>query len=317
MYILKYLWQNTDEHHTISVADIIEYLRINEIDANRHTVMKDTQQLQNCGIDIICQRSRMNRYFIGERLIELPELKLLIDAIEAARFIPQEKSEALIEKLLALTSKYEAAHLNRNICTDKRVKADNTKIYYTIDLINQAISENKMVEFQYFTYLPSKEKSLKFNGYFYKLHPHRITWSNDSYYLIGYNEKHKEEVVYRIDRIISLRITDVEALPMEEGFDIETFLKSTFLMFDGELTRVTLHCENSMMNCVIDKFGEDVETHYDPEQDTEHFTAVVDAATGPTFYSWVFNYQGKIKITEPQEVVEGFTDMLGKQLMAK
>lgn len=312
--ILQYLMKNTDDLHTVTISDITERLKASGIEANRHTIMRDIQQLQECGFDIICQRSRMNQYSIGERILELPELKLLIDAVEAARFIPQPKSEALIEKLSSLASQYQAKHLSSNIYSNKRVKSDNARVYYSIDLINQAISENKMIRFQYFSYLPTKEKALKFDGMFYRFSPHRITWSNDSYYVIGLNYKYNNEVVYRIDRMTSLEIMDEEAKPIEEGFDMDSFLKSNFLMFDGELTRVTLKCDKGMMNSIIDKFGEDVETFYDAEQDPEHFYAYADAATGPTFYSWVFNYQGKIRIVEPQNIRDEFIEMLQKQL---
>jgi len=208
--ILQYLMKNTDDLHTVTISDITEHLKAGGIEANRHTIMRDIQQLQECGFDIICQRSRMNQYSIGERILELPELKLLIDAVEAARFIPQPKSEALIEKLSSLASQYQAKHLSSNIYSNKRVKSDNARVYYSIDLINQAISENKMIRFQYFSYLPTKEKALKFDGMFYRFSPHRITWSNDSYYVIGLNYKYNNEVVYRIDRMTSLEIMDEE-----------------------------------------------------------------------------------------------------------
>ena len=139
--ILQYLLKNTDDLHTVTISDITEHLKASGIEANRHTIMRDIQQLQECGFDIICQRSRMNQYSIGERILELPELKLLIDAVEAARFIPQPKSEALIEKLSSLASKYQAKHLSSNIYSNKRVKSDNARVYYSIDLINQAIRE--------------------------------------------------------------------------------------------------------------------------------------------------------------------------------
>ena len=310
LYLLQYLWTKTDEAHTATIADMIRYLNENKITANRHTVMRDIEQLAGFGIDIICVRSRMNRYFIGSRIVELPELKLLIDAVEAARFIPQEKSEHLIGKLAVLTSNYESEQLNRNIYVTRRVKSDNIYIYYTIDLIEQAIRHGKMIEFQYYTYLPTKEKVLKFDGYFYKCHPHRIAWNNDNYYVIGYNAKYKEETVYRIDRMKSIRISDKDALPPEEGFDIDDFFKSTFLMFDGECTEVTLLCSTDTMNNIIDKFGEEVKTEYDAEKDPEHFCAYVKAGIGPTFYSWVFNYQGGIRIVAPKEAVDGFTDMI-------
>jgi len=293
---------------------MIEYLGNNGTEVNRHTIMRDIEQLQNCGIDIICQRSRMNQYFIGERILEIPELKLLIDAVDAARFIPLQKSTALVEKLTGLVSKYEAEQLKRNIYVGGRVKSNNLSIYYYIDTINEAINTGKKITFQYYTYLPTKEKTLRYNGYTYSFSPHRITWNMDSYYVLGFYQKRGIEMVYRIDRMTSLEIIDETASPIPDDFNIDTFLKATFLMYDGEEKRVTLVCKSDVMNSVIDKFGEDVETQYNPETDKEHFIAIVDAEIGPTFYSWVFNYKGKIKIIDPQEVVDGYINMLREQL---
>jgi predicted DNA-binding transcriptional regulator YafY len=183
-------------------------------------------------------------------------------------------------------------------------------MYYSVDMLNQAINEHKRVEFQYYSYTPLKEKVLRHNGEYYSVSPHRLTWSNDSYYLLGHSSGRAGESVFRIDRILNLGFAKEPWIPPEEGFCIEEFINSSFLMYEGVFQKVVLQCYVSSMNNVVDKFGFDVETEYDPDTDAEHFIAKVNVCVSPTFYSWVFNYCGKIKILAPEPVVEGFSAML-------
>ncbi len=192
LYILKLLEEYTDEQHPMSITDIVEYLDKQEIKAHRRTIMTDIESLKEFGIDIITIKSTQNKYFIGNRNFELPEVKLLIDAVESSKLITQKKSSELIRKLTALASRNQANELNRHIYVDDRVKPENEEVYYTVDSIHNAINSNKQIEFKYYQYTGRKEKIYKNDGYVYNLSPYALIWSEDHYYVIGFSRKHNK-----------------------------------------------------------------------------------------------------------------------------
>lgn len=175
LYIFKYLWDNTDEDHPAIINDILAHLETNGIHASRKTIAADLVQLQECGFDVICTKSRQNRYFIGSRDLELAELKTIVDAVQAAKFISASKSRDLIGKLSSLSSPHQAEQLKRNLYVDGKAKTNNEAVYYTVDLLHNAINRGLTVEFQYIEYNARMEKALKHNGQVYRLS--HTTWS--------------------------------------------------------------------------------------------------------------------------------------------
>ena len=201
LHILQYLYERTDDEHPASTADITEYLAEKGIAVHRQTIASDVELLINFGFDIITVRSRQNQYFYVSRQFELAELKMMVDAIQAARFVTNKKSEVLTNKLMQLTSNHHASKLNRQLFVAGRVKATNESVLYTVDLLYEAINENKRIQFKYYEYTSDKKKILKHKGYLYEFSPYDLAWYNDSYYVFGYSEKHGKVIKFRVDRI--------------------------------------------------------------------------------------------------------------------
>lgn len=256
---------------------------------------------------MVSNKSRQNQYFVGERHFEIPELKLLIDASQASKFLTAKRSNAVIDKLLALSSCYQAKELADGLYFDSQVKPKNENAYITADLLLTAISEKKRVQFMYFEIGPDKAKTYKHNRQIYEFSPWRFLWNSDSYYIAGYSESHGKVIRFRIDRIAAPKLTEKDAVPMPEDFDLAAFVKSVFQMYDGPLLDVTLKCENEMMKTIIDRFGEDVDTKI---IDSRHFTAKVSVMASKTFYGWVFGMGGSIRITAPAEAVGAYREMI-------
>ena len=204
LLLQKYLLEYTDEQHSVSVSDILIFWEQHGIRAGRKSAYSDIEILQNGGMDIICVKSTQNRYFIGCRLFELPELKLLVDAVESSRFITEKKSEVLIEKLSHLASTAQAEQINRHVYMEGTAKPNNEVIYYTIDAIQNAIQDKHSISFQYFEYTQEKRKVLKHDGYRYVFSPYVMIWSRDYYYVVGWSEKHGKLAQFRVDRITSI-----------------------------------------------------------------------------------------------------------------
>ena len=303
IYILKYLLDHTDEEHPAVIREIMTFLEEKGISSNRKTVAEDLRKLQDSGFDVICNRRRQNQYFIGSRNLELAELKLIIDAVQAAKFISQTKTRALIERISGLASPYQAEELKRKLYVEGKEKTTNEGVLYTVDLLHYAINHKKAVEFQYFGYTADKEKSLKHDGCIYRFSPYDQVWDNDRYYVFGWSERHEKIVKFRVDRMIHIKESAMEYHRQPEGYDIEAYCNQVFLMFDGEQCTIQLLCENGMMNTIVDRFGNEVKTR---KIDDQHFLAEAEVYLSPTFYSWIFAYEGAIAIASPQAIVDEY-----------
>ena len=233
LYILKYLWLYTDDEHPASISDLTDYLAKNGMEAHRTTVSADIAELGNIGIDIIATRKTQMWYHIGNRFFEQPELKLLTDAVSAAKFISEKKSTELIGKLSALASENQQKQLLRHLFVAGQPKTKNEKVYYIVDAIHQAINEGRKLSFQYFGYLPDKTKELKHSGYVYAVSPYSLAWNGDNYYLIGFSEKHGVISNFRVDRITNLNLMAEKAVPLPEGFSVSEYCAKLFLMLGG------------------------------------------------------------------------------------
>jgi len=311
LYVKRYLEEQADETHPATVADILAYLTDMGITANRRTIMLDIEQLMEAGIDVVCNKSRQNQYFIGDILFEIPELKLLVDAAQASKFLTAKRSRALIDKLLSLTSTHQAEVLRDSLYTDRHTKPVNEIAYITTDILLTAINTKRRVQFMYIEYSPDKQKTYKHNRRIYELSPWHFAWDNDKYYVIGHSESHGKPAKFRVDRIAAPKLTNIEALPTPDEFDLASFLRAVFQMYDGTLLDVTLRCENAMMNTIIDRFGYDVNT---VKSGAGHFNATVSVLASKTFYGWVFGMDGSIEIVAPTEAVSAYSDMLSRRM---
>ena len=311
LYMLKLLYENTDESNPLSTNQIIDSLAEIGISAHRKTVAADIKLLEEYGIDVITIKSTQNKYFIGSRKFEIPEIKLLVDAVESSKFITPQKSEGLIKKLSELVSKFQAQELKNHIFIGKRVKPENEEIYYIVDAINSAINDKKQINFLYYEYNQNKEKVYKNDRYVYKLSPYALSWSEDHYYVIGFCEKHGKISTFRVDRMAKVNISYQEAKLMPEGFNGAEYARSIFEMYDGETKTVELKCANEFMKIIIDRFGEDVNTEI---LNDDYFKAIVDVSVSPTFYGWVFQFGGKMSIVSPDEVKTEFLNLVEEVL---
>ena len=308
-YVAKIIYEKTDEEHLLSINQIDQILQEEySISSYRGTIQSDIDTLVEFGMDIEVIKSTQNRYHMVSRQFELPELKLLIDAVESARFITKKKSQELASKLSLLTSKHQSGELIRNVDVEGRVRAHNEMIYLIMDTLNRAINEGKKVSFQYFSYNVKKEQKLKHNGEKYKLSPYKLVWNGDYYYVIGYSDKHKGVGSFRIDRICKQPlILEQDAVPMPVDFDMSVFLDSMFRMYNGPREEVELICDNSVMDAIIDRFGEDVQVY---AHNMTSFRIIVNTAVSHVLFSWVFGFGGKVKIKGPEDVKSQYAELV-------
>ena len=302
LYLMKIFLEKTDCDHALTIAEIISELEKYGVSAERKSLYDDIDNLRDYGLDIETTRDTRVRYYVANRLFELPELKLLVDAVQASKFITARKSGELIKKLESFSSTYEAMNLQRQVYVANRIKTMNESIYYNVDFIHGAINNNKKITFKYYEWTPQKEKKLRHGGATYSVSPWALTWDDEYYYMIAYDSAAGCIKHYRVDKMVNIGVSD----EMREGadifcdFDMALYSKQVFGMFGGELTTVLLECDNSLAGVVIDRFGSDVTIMPKGEK----FEASVRVMVSPTFVSWALGFGGRIKILSPSFVAE-------------
>lgn len=304
LYLLKIFMEKTDETHSLTMADIISSLSSYGIKAERKSLYDDIELLRQYGVDIIgCSEGKTYHYHIGNRQFELAELKLLVDSVQSAKFITAKKSRELIRKIISLASTHEAAQLDRQVYMASRVKTDNEKIYYNVDLIHHAIHINSQISFQYFQWDVNKQPVLKKQGDFYTASPWALTWDDENYYMIAYDSsgiiKH-----FRVDKMLNIFLNEKEREGQKiftQQFDMSLYSKKIFGMFTGEETLVTLRCRNTMAGVIIDRFGS--EPVFFPDG-PDHFLIKVKVAVSRQFIAWVISLGEDVSITAPENLLE-------------
>lgn len=302
--LAQIMLERTDEEHYISMPEIMAALSEYDVTADRKSIYNDLRDLSVFGIEVEGEPiGNRYHYHVTNRSFELPELKLLVDAIQSSKFITEKKSYALIKKLETLASKYDAQKLQRQVYVSGRIKTMNESIYYTVDAIHNAISENKKIKFQYFQWNAKKEMELRHNGAWYHISPWGLSWDDENYYLVGYDTDAGMIKHYRVDKMLHIKISD-ESREGKEHFkklDMADYAKKSFGMFGGKEQTVKLSVHNKLAGVIIDRFGKDVMMI---PADEEHFNVNVDVRVSRQFLGWVFSLGSDIQIVGPDDVVE-------------
>lgn len=308
MYISRMLTDMTDEEHCLKTSDIISSLLEYGIEAERKTVYDDIEKLTTFGMDILKKSGKDGGYYLASRDFQLPEIKLMVDAVQASKFITKRKSEQLIKKLESLSGKYSAQTLSRDVYVINRVKTDNESIYYNVDKIHDAILNNSRITFMYYEQvvdfkLPQKHQLKPKRESAYNISPWALTWDDENYYLVGYDSKVNEIRHYRVDKMRDIKIVKAvrDGQELFDKFDMGTYAKSCFGMFGGDEKKVHIRFENKLIGVVVDRFGDNM---YMSRADDNYFTILVNVKTSPVFYSWVFSFGSAAKILSPPEVAD-------------
>lgn len=309
LYIAQYLMEQTDETHAVSTPQLIEYLASNGIKAERKSIYNDIDTLNDFGMDIIRSDEHRGGYMLASRPFELAEVKLLVDLVQSSKFITEKKSRELIGKLETLTSKYDAKAMQRQVEIVGRSKTHNENIYYNVDVIHNAIHKNVKIRFHYFDWDINKKMQLRHNGAWYEVSPWKLTWDDENYYLMAFDEKSNEIRFYRVDKIVDISLTETERVGKDafENMDLAAFSKKTFGMFAGDEKTVRLRCENSLVGVMVDTFGADIALRPDGNS---HFIARMDVIVSSQFFGWLAGLGARVEIISPDDVRDGYKSYL-------
>ena len=300
LYILDYLQKNSHEGNPVRASELISMLDRNyRIQCERKTIYSDIAALQEYGADIVALPGKNGGYYIASRNFELPELKLLIDAVQSSRYLTEKKSKELIEKLCEECSIHDAKLLRRDVLVSGRVKSMNETIYYNVDAIQDAIAENKQIRFRYFDWGLDGKRHYREKSY--QASPYGLCQNNENCYLLAYSERYGI-TSYRVDRMSDIHATDEARVPCKEltGKALNDHANQLFQMYSGETVAVKMRFHNSLINVIIDRFG--TEPMLIPDG-PDHFVFTVNVAVSPMFLSWIIGFGSKAEILHPASAI--------------
>lgn len=313
LHLCRILLRQTDEDHPITVAQIIEELARYDIKAERKSIYDDMESLRQFGLDVQCRKGRSSGWFIGERDFQLPELKLLMDAVQSSRFITQKKSDSLIRKLEEQASIHQARQLQRQVYVSGRIKVMNESIYYNVDKLHTALAGHKAITFKYFDYDLHRQKVYRREGKRYTVSPYGLIWNSENYYMVAFDHTNRDLRHYRVDKMTDIVVTTLprEGKDLYPDFNLASYGEKHFGMYRGQEVTVTLRGRRNMAGVVWDRFGQNVILVPDGE---DHFTVTLPVVMSPQFFGWLFGLDGGLTITGPEEAVTAYRRRLSAAL---
>ena len=317
LYLQKILLEKTDENHGLTVNEIIQELNQYGITAERKSIYNDLEILKTSWLDICAEKTKTVRYSVVSRAFEISELKLLVDAVQSSKFMTEDKSLKLIKKLEGLASVHEAQLLRRQVYIYNRVKTDNEIAFYNVDGIHEAINNNKIIEFYYNRWVLNFNSSEKIkaerrkNGERYQVSPWCLCWDDENYYLIAYDHNSGEIRHYRVDKMERIQVIDTPRHGRElfDEFDIAGYTKSTFSMFAGNSTEITLSVHNDLVGVIADRFGRNIFIKEDTQR-KNHFIMKTNVNLSQQFFGWLFALGDQVQIIEPDHVIDKYKKQL-------
>ena len=313
LHLARMLLRQTDEDHPLTVPQIIEGLARQDIKAERKSIYDDLEALRLFGLDIQSRKGKVPGWFVGEREFELPEVKLLMDAVQSSRFITQKKSDALIRKLEGLASSHQAGQLQRQVFVSGRIKVMNESIYYNVDKLHSAIAAQKAITFKYFDYDIQRRKVFRQEGKRYVVSPYGLIWNSENYYLVAFHHAYREMRHYRVDKMTEIVVTSLDRDGKDQypDFQLAEYGQKHFGMYGGQEVRVTLRGRKDKAQLVWDRFGQDIILVPDGE---EHFTVTLPVVISPQFFGWLLGLDGSVTLAGPREAVAAYRRRLNAAL---
>ncbi|MCD8295156.1 MAG: transcriptional regulator [Clostridia bacterium] len=304
--ILEMLSSDTDVNNPISSTQILERLKAEGMSCTRQTLYKDIGLLVQSGYRIEKVRGVANEYYMEDRTFTVPELRILLDAVQAATFITPAKTSELMYKIYSLGGATAAEKLRKDNVRFNSRKHTNEHIYYNVNEIAEAIESGKKISFRYFDYNEKKEKVYRKHGGLYKESPYATIYADDNYYILTYNEDYMHYTHYRVDKMDNVRVLEEDAVPKGD-LDISKYTAGLFGMFAGEKTQVILEADKRLIDTILDRFGEDVQFTV-TDDGKVRFRADVQAS--PRFISWVCSFGKSMKVISPPSVIHQIQDSL-------
>ncbi len=297
LYLMEFLYKESDELHPVSTPEIIDYLSHRGISAERKSIYEDLKLLQEWEMDILFTKSPKQGYYLASRTFELVDIKIIIDMLCSAEFISVKKTEELIQKCSTLLSQHDSNNLLQQLTFSPK-KKENEHIFYTVDSLQKAITSHYSISFQYFDFYFKNEKKYRKNAQFYSLIPLALIFENQRYYCIGYSLKHHNLTHYRIDKMDEVHLQEYH--PLDKKREVSHYIKTNFKLTLGEIENVSIQFDIALYSQVHDALGEDL---FLEKKTDDYFIINLSTSLSPTFISWIFQFGASAKVLKPQKLI--------------
>lgn len=306
--LLEMLRLDSDEQHPITTNQICARLDEMGIICDRRTLSKDIALLNELGYEIMDTTvGHEKAYYVDDRSFSIPELKILMDAVQAASFITEKKTGELLEKIADLGGSHRAEILKGNIVNFKTTKHSNEHIFYNVDALEQAISDQKKILFRYFDLDENGNRVFRREGHRYVVEPIAMIFNEDNYYMICYSSRHEKTSTYRLDRMDAVSVLEEsiteKAVALKD--EIAGYTEQVFKMYAGELVDLVIEFHDSLIGVVFDKFGEGTKMMRSGEHKC---VATVKVQISPVFWGWLFQFAGEMKILSPENLITEYKE---------
>lgn len=308
--IYELLYQNSDEEHPLSTAEICDQMAQQGIKVDRRTLAEDIRVLNNHGYEVIgCRGKHAKMYYIIDRRFDVPEIKILIDAVQASSFITSKKTADLIDKIANLGGSHRAEILKANLVNFNTNKHTNESIYYNVQALEEAITQKKKVSYFYFDLDENGDRVHRKEKSRYIVNPMALVFNDDNYYLVCYNDKYNNLSNYRVDRMehVEVELDDITESDCMKDFNLADYREQAFKMYTGEMHEIVLQFDTSLINVIQDKFGEDTKMI---KQENGSFIANVKVQISPVFFGWCLVLKDELRILAPLEVIDEYCAIL-------
>lgn len=302
------LHKETDAEHQLSTNELIDKLASYGIQATRQTVYDDIEMLNAFGYEIITVHGRNNRYFVGDRTFELPEVQVLLHAVGAAKFLTEKKASVLTEKVAELLGEAQADSL-KELLTVKSNELGNERVYYSIDAITTALIEKRKLSFLYFDYDGRGNRVYRKEGERYEVNPLGMVYLGENFYLVCFHDKYDNPASYRIDKMDDTQVEGSKITKKKEfeNFDLNTYKHETFGMYYGEKVEVAMCFPSELLDVARERFGA-----VEPKDEGDGYIVNATVRISRTFFAWITAFEGKVKILEPEIVKEQYKSFIEK-----
>lgn len=306
--LLELLRLDTDEQHPMTTSQICARLDEMGIVCDRRTLSKDIALLNEQGYEVMDTTVGHEKgYYVEDRSFSIPELKILMDAVQAASFITEKKTAELLGKIAVLGGSHRAEILESNIVNFKTTKHSNEQIFYNVDALEQAIDQQKKVLFRYFDLNEHGQKIYRRDGHRYVVEPIALVFNEDNYYMLCYSSRYQKTSTYRIDRmeavtVLEESITDT-ALALKN--EVGPYTEQVFKMYAGEAVDIVIEFQDGLIGVVFDKFGEDTKMMRSGEHKC---VATVKVQISPVFWGWLFQFAGEMQLLSPENLVQEYKE---------
>ncbi|MFC4558166.1 helix-turn-helix transcriptional regulator [Virgibacillus kekensis] len=299
------LFNETDEYNELDINELSEKLRNLTGDEglfDKRTIKRDLETLDDMDFEIVRNTGRFGKTLFSHqaRIFETYQLRLIIDAILSARFITTKEKEKLIKKVKQLTSKNIAKTLPEPILFEQTANMDYELVKLNIDCVHRAISENKVLTYQYGKFNVKKEFEYHRNGDRYLVEPYALIWQNDYYYLIGRFQETDELRHYRLDRIRNIEVSEKSFIRAAD-LNLHDYVNQSFHMFSGQEMWMKIRFHNNMVNVVLDRFGQDADIR---ELDDHHFVLSTKAKLSDGLVNWILTWGNQAKVLSPDHLTD-------------